>query len=166
MGERLGKIAPLPPDDPNAPLAAFTIVPQAEGINTMIENGLKADGIEDVAARYRDGDRLIVEERCAYLRPTLLHCPSPDLTMANTEYMFPFASVVECPQDEMLDRIGGTLVGTIISNDEAFRRKAIDSMNIDRLNLGPIPTFKIDWLQPHEGNIIEFLFRERALQIA
>jgi acyl-CoA reductase-like NAD-dependent aldehyde dehydrogenase len=166
MGERLGKVAPLPPDDPKAPLAAFTVVPQAEGINTMIENGLKTDGIEDVAARYRDGDRLIMEERCAYLRPTLLHCPSPDLTMANTEYMFPFASVVECPQDEMLDRIGGTLVGTIISNDEAFRRKAVGATHIDRLNLGPIPTFKIDWLQPHEGNIIDFLYRERAVQIA
>ena len=35
-----------------------------------------------------------------------------------------------------------------------------------RLNLGPIPTTKLDWLQPHEGNIIDFLYRSRALQTA
>ena len=119
-----------------------------------------------MTAAHRDGDRLIMEERCAYVRPTLVHCESPDKTMANTEFMMPFASVVECPQAEMLDRIGGTLVASVISNDKSFRRAAVDAPNIDRLNLGPIPTFKIDWLQPHEGNIIDFLYRERAVQIA
>jgi hypothetical protein len=33
------------------------------------------------------------------------------------------------------------------------------------LNIGPIPTIKLDWLQPHEGNIVEFLFRARAYQL-
>jgi hypothetical protein len=32
------------------------------------------------------------------------------------------------------------------------------------LNLGPIPTIKLNWLQPHEGNIVDFLFRARAFQ--
>lgn len=166
IGQRLGPVAPLPPDDPSAPLAAFTVSKQAEGIDTLIEQALAEPGVEDVATRYRDGDRLVVGERCAYLRPTVISCSSPEPSLANTEYMFPFVSVVECPQDEMLDRIGGTLVGTILSEDAAFRTQAVDADNIDRLNLGPIPTFKIDWLQPHEGNIIDFLYRERALQVA
>ena len=38
--------------------------------------------------------------------------------------------------------------------------------SVDRLNLGPIPTIKLDWLQPHEGNIVDFLFRARALQVS
>jgi hypothetical protein len=29
-----------------------------------------------------------------------------------------------------------------------------------------VPTSKLNWLQPHEGNIIDFLFRSRALQLA
>ena len=37
---------------------------------------------------------------------------------------------------------------------------------LDRLNLGPVPTTQLNWLQPHEGNIIEFLFRARAFQTA
>jgi len=78
--------------------------------------------------------------------------------------MFPFVSVVRCPQNEMLKRIGPTLVGTAITYDKAFQRQLVDAPPIDRLNLGPVPTTQLDWLQPHEGNIVEFLFRPRAFQ--
>ena len=37
---------------------------------------------------------------------------------------------------------------------------------LDRLNLGPVPTSQLNWRQPHEGNIVEFLFRARAFQSA
>ena len=30
----------------------------------------------------------------------------------------------------------------------------------------PLPTNRLNWLQPHEGNLIEFLFRSRAYQVA
>ena len=80
--------------------------------------------------------------------------------------MYPFVSVVECPQDQMLERIGPTLVCSAITDDPAFRHELMDARHIDRLNFGPIPTIKLDWLQPHEGNIVEFLFRPRAFQSA
>src|SRR5262249_23179383 len=84
--------------------------------------------------------------------------------LANTEFMFPYVSVVKCPQDEMLKRIGSTLVASGITYDEKFQRELVDATHIDRLNLGPVPTYQLDWLQPHEGNIVEFLFRPRAFQ--
>ena len=79
--------------------------------------------------------------------------------------MFPFASVVECPEDKMLGTIGETLICTGITNNESLRNQLIDCTEIDRLNLGPVPTTKLNWLQPHEGNIIDFLFRNRAVQV-
>jgi hypothetical protein len=79
--------------------------------------------------------------------------------------MFPFVSVVECPQAAMLEKIGPTLVCSAITDDPAFQAELIGCTAIDRLNLGPIPTTKLDWLQPHEGNIIDFLYRSRALQV-
>jgi hypothetical protein len=39
-----------------------------------------------------------------------------------------------------------------------------DAVHIDRQNLGPIPTIALNWLQPHEGSIVDFLFRARAFQ--
>ena len=80
--------------------------------------------------------------------------------------MFPFVTVVDCPQSDMLRTIGPTLVGTAITEDEAWRHKLVNATHIDRLNLGPIPTVQLNWLQPHEGNIVDFLFRARAFQIA
>ena len=79
---------------------------------------------------------------------------------------FRSSSVVECPQEEMLKRIGPTLVCSAITQDPQFQRTLIDAQQIDRLNIGAIPTIKLDWLQPHEGNIVEFLFRPRAFQVA
>jgi len=38
------------------------------------------------------------------------------------------------------------------------------STHIERLNIGPYPTNRVQWEQPHEGNLFEFLYRRRALQ--
>ena len=62
--------------------------------------------------------------------------------------------------------IGPTLVCTAITGNDAFRRRLIDAVHIDRLNLGPVRTTQLNWLQPHEGNLIDFLFRARAFQTA
>ncbi len=164
LARRLGPIAPKDPEDPEAQLAAFTVQGQGDAIDAGIEQGLGEPGVEDVTARYRDGQRLISRERCSYLRPTVIYSRSPEATLANTEYMFPFASVVECSQAQMLDRIGDSLVVTGITEDPAFRQKLMDCPHIDRLNLGAIPTIRLNWLQPHEGNLVDFLYRARAFQ--
>ena len=166
LARRLAAIAPLPPDHPDASLAAFTVPGAAEAIDKAIDADLQAPGVTDVTAAYRDSPRLIKQERADYLLPTVVHCSSPDAAIAGKEYMFPFVTVVECPEARMLDAIGPTLVCSAITCNTAFRRRLLDAVHIDRLNLGPVPTTQLNWLQPHEGNLIEFLFRERAFQTA
>lgn len=162
LAERIGPIEPKPPEDPNASLAAFTVPGAARAIWKSIESGLQDSGTEHVTSKF--GSRLVEKERCGYLRPVVIHCDSPDRSLSNTEFMFPFVTVVRCPQKEMLKRIGGTLVASAITYDEQFQRQLVNTTHIDRLNLGPVPTIQLDWLQPHEGNIVEFLFRPRAFQ--
>lgn len=164
IAEKIGPIEVKPPTDPQAGLAAFTVPGQAKGVWNMIETDLKEGGVTDSTAKY--GPRLVELERCAYLRPMVVHCSSPENQIAKKEYMFPFSTVVQCPQDQMLAKIGPTLVCTAITNNEKLINDLTDATHIDRLNLGPIPTTRLNWLQPHEGNIIDFLFRNRALQIA
>ena len=162
LAERMGPVEPKPPEDPEASLAAFTVPGAARAIWHSIESGLPEAGVEHTTAKF--GPRLVEQERCGYLRPVVIHCDSPGRTLANTEFMFPFVTVVRCPQNEMLEQMGSTLVGSAITNDETFQRQLIDATHIDRLNLGPVPTIQLDWLQPHEGNIVDFLFRPRAYQ--
>lgn len=166
VAERLGPVAPLPPEHPEAPLAAFTVPGQAEAINNDIEAALQEPGVEDVTAKYREGSRLVSEERCDYLRPTVVHCESAEKAMAGKEYMFPFVTVVECPQNKMIDAIGGTLVASGITDDAQFKQELLEATNIDRLNIGAVPTIQLNWFQPHEGSIVDFLFRARAYQEA
>ncbi|MHC5063732.1 MAG: aldehyde dehydrogenase family protein [Planctomycetota bacterium] len=162
LAERLGPIEATPPDDPEAALAAFTVEGQAKAIAASIQSSIDEDGTEDMTAGF--GERLVEKERCAYLRPWVIHCDSPDRKAANTEFMFPYVTVVECPQEEMIGKIGGTLVASAITADKVWGQQLMDATNIDRLNIGAIPTIKLDWLQPHEGNIVEFLYRARAFQ--
>ncbi len=164
IAKRIGPVDVLPPSDPNSQLAAFTVPAMATGTYAMVKQDLAESGVTDMTAEF--GEKLIERDHCAYLRPMVVHADSPDRGVASKEYMFPFVSVVECPQSEMLNRIGPTLVGTVISANEAFVAAAGNCVEIDRLNVGPVPTNRLNWLQPHEGNIIDFLFRSRAYQIA
>jgi acyl-CoA reductase-like NAD-dependent aldehyde dehydrogenase len=166
MAHRLAGVRPLPPDDPEASLAAFTVPGAADAISQAIDADLQAPGVTDVTAKHRNISRIIKEGRADYLLPTIVHCDSPDAAIAQKEYMFPFATVVECPQATMLDAIGPTLVCSAITCNPEFRRSLIDAVHVDRLNLGPVPTIQLNWLQPHEGNLIDFLFRARAFQTA
>ena len=166
LASRLANVEPLPPEDPEAALAAFTLPGVADAISQAIDRDLQAPGAMDVTAGYRDRGRVVKNGRAHYLLPTVVHCESPDNPIAGKEYMFPFVSVVECPEAKMIERMGPTLVCSAITGQEDFRRQLTDAVHVDRLNLGPVATTKLNWLQPHEGNIVEFLFRARAFQSA
>lgn len=164
LAKKLGPVSPLPMNDPKSGLAAFTTPGVAEAMSAQIDEGVKSAAVTEVTEKYRGGPRLEKRERCDFLRPTILHVSNPDDPLANTEYMFPFASVVDCPQDQFLKKAGYTLVCTALTDDKKFQRQLLDSRNMDRLNLGEVRTYQLNWLQPHEGNIIDFLYRNRAFQ--
>ena len=164
LAERLGPIEPLPPEHPDSGLAAFTTEGVGKAVMQMVQQDLEADGVTDCTAEY--GDRLVEAERCSYLRPIVAHAANPECEIAKKEFMFPFVTVVNCPQDQMIAKSGYSLVGTAITRDQAWIDDLTDATNIDRLNIGPIATNRLNWLQPHEGNLIDFLFRSRAYQVA
>ena len=164
LADRLGPVEPLPPEDERAQLAAFTNPQMASGTWSMVENDLQESGVTDCTQAF--GPRFIEHPGYAYLRPMVVHCRNAEPAIATKEFMFPFVSVVECPQAQMLKKIGRTLVLSAITQDSAFEQELINATHIDRLNLGPVGTIKLDWLQPHEGNLVDFLYRARALQTA
>jgi len=66
------------------------------------------------------GQRLVKKKHCDYLRPTVILCDGPDRAIAKKEYMFPFVTVVKCPQEKMLEAIGPTLVCSAITKTPSF----------------------------------------------
>lgn len=166
IAKRLAQFVPLSYTDPNAILSGFANPAMAEFINATVTEDLKTPGAVDVSAQYRAPERLVQHEGGSYLLPTVVYCKNASHPLANREFLFPYASVLEIPQPEIAEKMGPSLVVTLISDDEAFVKQMMDSPHVERLNVGAIPTMKVQWDQPHEGNLFEFLYRRRSIQWA
>lgn len=158
--------APRAADDETATLSAFANRKFAEWIDAKIDEDVEGGGAEDVTASMRDASRAQELDGAPYLLPTIVHCEDIEHPLAKTEFLFPFSSVVEVPHDQMVDAMGPSLVVTAITRDEAMIDALTRSHYVDRLNLGPVPTSHVEWDQPHEGNLFEFLYERRAIQRA
>ena len=167
LARRLAAIEPRAADDPQAEIAPFVDRQVAERINGQIEAGLAESGAVDLTARYRSGPRLVVRHGSTYLLPTVVHCSSPAHPLANREFLFPYASVVDLSPDDltsMPDCLGPTLSATVLTDEAALIQRLLRSDAIGRLNLGAIQTNAIAWEQPHEGNLFDHLYGRRAFQ--
>ena len=157
----LSQIEPKPLDHPDAGIAAWANPKAAHSISALIDRHLKEPGATELTT----GERVVELEGCTFLRPTVIWCEDPEHPLANAEYPFPFVSVVEVPSSQLVESIGSTLVASVMSGDADFIEKLITTPQIDRLNIGTIPTNQISWDSPHEGNLFEHLYRQRAFQI-
>jgi acyl-CoA reductase-like NAD-dependent aldehyde dehydrogenase len=166
LARRLGPMEPTRAADQDAKLSGFANPKMADYIDGAIEEGLKVAGATDVTAKYRNGSRKVVFDGGTFMRPTIVLCDSFAHPLANREFLFPYASVVEVPQGEMLKQIGPSLVVTAITKDPEWTQRLLAFGHIQRLNLGAISTMKISWDQPHEGNMFEFLWKRRAFERA
>lgn len=166
LAEQLGRIFPRAAEDEAAQLAPFADPNVASRISQIINQGLLEPGARDVTAAHRTGDRLVNWNACSYLLPTLIYCEDPAHPLANKEFLFPFASVLGVPQDRLMETLGPSLVVTAITRDPKLIQRLVSSSNVDRLNVGPVPTNQVSWDQPHEGNLFDHLYARRAFQRA
>ena len=169
LAERLAGIEARAADDPEASIAPFVDPRVAQRISDQIDAGLHEPGAEEVTAAYRKGPRLVKRDGSTYLLPTVIHCTSSSHPLANREFLFPFASVVDVTAEEMAAMpacLGPTLVVTALTTDQELIDRLLGSDLIGRLNLGAIQTNSIVWDQPHEGNLFEHLYGRRAFQKA
>ena len=163
------KIEPRSAQDPEASIAPFADPAVAKRLSDQIDAGLQEPGATDVTADLRRGPRLVQAHGSTFLLPTVIHCTSSSHPLANREFLFPFASVVDLTAEEMdalPEALGSTLVVTALTKDQALIDRLLGSDLIGRLNLGPIQTNTIVWDQPHEGNLFEHLYGRRAFQMA
>ncbi|MGZ8843885.1 MAG: aldehyde dehydrogenase family protein [Pyrinomonadaceae bacterium] len=166
LAERLAQIAPRNAEDETAQLAPFTDSNVAARISTMIDQGLDEPGASDASTAVRRDERLKNWNGCSYLLPTIILCDETTHPLANREFLFPFASVVKIDQAQIPEALGTSLVVTAITNDPQLIQRLVSSPNVDRLNIGAVPTNHVSWDQPHEGNLFEHLYARRAFQRA
>lgn len=164
LAERLSQIKPRPADDDEARLAPFADARVAARISQIVDQGLWEPGAREVTNQ--NSARLVTQNECSYLLPTIVLCKTPDHPLANKEFMFPFASVVTAAPEMIPEVLDPSLVVTAITSDSRLINKLVNSPNVDRLNVGAVPTSVVSWDQPHEGNLFEHLYARRAFQRA
>ncbi len=164
LADRFARIEARPLSDPEARLAALPSVEAAHRLSTHIDAQLARPGAVDLTAERRSGGRVVEIDGCAFLLPTVIYCEDPGHPLAAAEYLFPFVAVVELPRDRLLSGMGPTLVATALTEEVEMQRQLLAAPNLERLNLGPVPTSRVVWDQPHEGNLFDHLYRQRALQ--
>ena len=175
LAKKLATVVPRAADDEAAILAPFADPETGKRISAMIDGDMSGDlgdardvsasvrGAEPVLRSLGEGGRVTTVHGGTYVLPTVVRCDASH-PLANREFLFPFASVVEVPASDLPDCLGPSLVVTCISNDPAFRARFVASPHVDRLNFGPLSTTQIGWDQPHEGNLFEHLYARRAIQ--
>ncbi|MBM3809825.1 MAG: aldehyde dehydrogenase [Acidimicrobiia bacterium] len=171
LAKKLATMSPRAADDPAAVLAPFADSETGRRISGVIDGDMVTDGAEgtdsafaqDVSAMVRGPGRVVTAHGGTYVLPTIVRCAASH-PLANREFLFPYASVVQVKAEELPDCLGPSLVVTCISNDPAFRARFAASPSVDRLNFGPMSTTQIGWDQPHEGNLFEHLYCRRAVQ--
>jgi hypothetical protein len=165
LAKKLATVTPRASDDPEAVLAPFADPETGRRISAMIDGDMtgEAGTARDVSAAVRGKDRVASAHGGTYVLPTVIRCDK-EHPLANREFLFPYASVVQVDAKDLPDCLGPSLVVTCISNDSAFRARFVASPHVDRLNFGPLSTTQIGWDQPHEGNLFEHLYARRAIQ--
>jgi hypothetical protein len=154
LARKLTAVVPRPADDPQAVLAPFANPDIARQIAATID-GDSGGAVPPI--------EVVTKFDSTFVLPAIARC-GIDHPLANREFLFPFASVVQVNADQLPECLGPSLVVTCISNDPAFRARFVSSPLVDRLNFGAIPTTHIGWDQPHEGNLFEHLYSRRAIQ--
>ena len=67
LAERLSAVRPLPPEDPEAGLAAFTVAGVADAVSQAIDTDLGQEGVSDVTARHRSESRVVSQGPCRFI---------------------------------------------------------------------------------------------------
>src|SRR4029450_13555673 len=105
----------------------------AEAMSQSIDADLEAQGVVDVTAKHREGSRLVKNGKSALPPPTVIHAAPPAPAVVKNEFMFPFVTVVECPEARMVEAIGPTLVCSAMTDKPALQRGLLDATQGDRL---------------------------------
>jgi thienamycin biosynthesis protein ThnO len=148
-------IAPL--DDAEAMVPAFPDHAVARRIDAIIK-AAEARGAVDLSAETTGEPRFVKIDGALFLRPTVLLVHRGD-PLLGAELPFPFVTVAAVPRDEMAQACRGSLAVTVLGEDERLRRTLRQDPTIDRVHCGGWISGGDRVNDPHEGRLVDFLFR-------
>lgn len=167
LAQKVATMEVCDPLDQRARIGAYKQRQVAESINTQIDSSLGSD--QDITAQFRHTPRLIQAHGTTFLQPTVIlsrDCRASPGGLFGKEYSFPFVTVAEEPDvDTIVRAASGSLVVSLLSNNDTLLNRLLFNPDIFKVYRGPYATTDIDFLDPHEGFISNFLYKTKALRM-
>ncbi len=167
IAEKISLIDIYDPIDQRAELGAFKDKNIAIAINEQIEEGLQREDI-DITLKYRESPRLVQSFDTTFLMPSIVLCKNRNRSSSplfGKEYPFPFVTLTEEKEvDKIVSLAENALTVTLLSDNRALIDKLLFCPGISKLYHGFVATNSIDFENPHEGFLSDFLFKAKALK--
>ena len=152
-------VAPL--DDADAIVPAFPDRDLARQIDAAIA-AAEERGAVDLSAQVMGGPRLVELDGALFLRPTVLLVDRRD-PLLGADLPFPFITVAWVPRAEMPRACRGSLLVSVLGEDEDLLRRLVLEPTIDKVCQGGGVERSARAADPHEGLLADFLFRKKSV---
>lgn len=158
----------LMPTSEDAVIPASPSPKRAKNINQLIQQDLTSSNAKDISRKLRDNkERLVQKNGATFLRPTVLLLEENAVTEGNRlfkEYPFQYCTVTEISEDKLDDKLSDTLTLSMFTNDEEKIEAALRDPSIEKVYASQVTTCDIDLNEPHEGYLLDFLFKKKAFR--
>lgn len=161
LAEALAAFPILPLKHPQAIVPAFSEQRALRQIAALIEEAV-ARGAVDIT-EWVTGMPLIQErDGLLFLRPTVLQLEADD-PLYGAELPFPFVTVTESPRAMLAHLCRESLVVSLAGEEPDLLEELLQEPTIDKVFHGDQFDRDYDPTDPHEGYLVDFLFRKKAV---
>lgn len=130
------------------------------GINEFIQKGEAVD----ITATLRAKQRLVEIENKGILFPTILLIKKKNSKAFGLELPFPFITIIQIVEDdEIIEYSRNTLILSVISERRDLMKKLCFENNIFKVFSGKHVERGYNYLDPHEGYLLDFLNTKKAV---
>ena len=136
---------------------------RAKKMNEMIEEYIAKGEVEDITEEVRGSARLYEFDRAGALLPTVLYVKKKDSKMFGLELPFPFITVINAEQEELIYYSTNSLILSVVSDDKELINALCRESTILKVFCGDYIERGYNYLDPHEGYIIDFTYQKKAV---
>lgn len=144
-------------------IPAFPIE-KARAFNDLIDGFVRKGDVIDVTSNIRNKPRLIEFDNKGILFPTILLVKNKKSKIFGMELPFPFITVIQLEkEDEILEYAKNTLILSVISDKTELVKNLCYEKSILKVFSGSNVERGYNYLDPHEGYVLDFLNHKKAV---
>lgn len=149
-------------DDIEGKVPAFSLE-KARLLNTMIDEFVSKGEVLDVTFNIRNRPRLVEINNKGIIFPTVLLVKNKKSKAFGLELPFPFVSVIQVEENEILEYAKNTLIMSVISDSAELVKDLCYEKSILKVFSGANIERGYNYLDPHEGYMLDFFNHKKAV---